>query len=175
MNNSTYQLGHDLFNNYVPKNVQNGNNIVVQRRMSHLELAILPQLGHDDTKVPISQRDKSESAQLTIFYAGTVHVYDNIHVQKAESIMNLTPESCSQLISASINAKEIKPTQKSQVPPVYKFQEDLPIARRKSLKRFFDKRHNRIISKHPYASPECDDQSGNDNLKGEKKLFPSSM
>lgn len=36
--------------------------------------------------------------------------------------MNLAHESCSQLISGSINAKEIKPTQKSQVPPVYKFQ-----------------------------------------------------
>ncbi|KAG5625688.1 hypothetical protein H5410_010906 [Solanum commersonii] len=130
--------------------------------MSNLELAILPQLQHDDTKVPVLPREKSESQQLTIFYVGIVHVYDNIPVQKAESIMNLARENCSQLISGSTyNAKEIKPTQKSQV---YKFQADLAIARRKSLKRFFEKRHNRIISKHPYASPECDhDQSGNWN------------
>lgn len=35
-----------------------------------------------DTKVPVSQSDKSKSEQLTIFYAGIVHVYDNITVQK---------------------------------------------------------------------------------------------
>lgn len=112
---------------------------------------------HDDTKDPVSQRVTSESEQLTIFYAGIVHVYDNISVQKAESIMNLASENC--------NAKEIKPTQKSQVPHhVYKFQAELPIARRKSLKRFFEKRHSRITSKQPYASPECDhDQSENWN------------
>ncbi|WMV12380.1 hypothetical protein MTR67_005765 [Solanum verrucosum] len=148
MNNSTDELAHDLLNKYV-------HNIVGQRRMSNLELAILPQLGHDDTTALVSQRDKSESEQLTIFYAGVVHVYDNISVQKAESIMILARENC--------NAKEIKPTQKSQAPHhVYKFQADLPIARRKSLKRFFEKRHDRIISKQPYASPACDhDQSGN--------------
>ncbi|TMW87899.1 hypothetical protein EJD97_019299 [Solanum chilense] len=154
MNNSVDQLAHDLFNKYVQKG---NNSIVVQRRMSNLELAILPQLGHDDSKDPVSQRVTSESEQLTIFYAGIVHVYDNISVQKAESIMNLASENC--------NAKEIKPTQKSQVPHhVYKFQAELPIARRKSLKRFFEKRHNRITSKQPYASPECDhDQSENWN------------
>ncbi|XP_015164997.1 protein TIFY 3A-like [Solanum tuberosum] len=92
---------------------------------------------HDDTKALVSQRDKTESEQLTIFYAGVVHVYDNISVQK--SIMILARENC--------NAKEIKPTQKSQVPHhVYKFQADLPIARRKSLKRFFEKRHVRPIT-----------------------------
>lgn len=42
MNNSTDQLAHDLFNKYVQKG---NNSIVVQRRMSNLELAILPQLG----------------------------------------------------------------------------------------------------------------------------------
>ncbi|KAK4739595.1 hypothetical protein R3W88_003292 [Solanum pinnatisectum] len=172
MNNSPDELAHDLLNKYVPKKVQKGKNIVVQRKMSHLELAILPQLGHDDTKVPVSQKDKSESEQLTIFYAGTVHVYDNILVQKAESIMNLARENRSQLISGSTyNAKEIKPTQKSHV---YKFQADLSIARRKSLKRFFEKRHNRIISKHPYTSPECDhDQSGNWNDTKKISMTPA--
>ncbi|KAF3648362.1 putative protein TIFY 3A-like [Capsicum annuum] len=140
--------------------------------MSNLELAILPKLVHDDdTKLPVSQREKGESEQLTIFYAGIVHVYDNIPAEKAESIINLARESCSQL-SGSTVAKEIKSTHKSQVPSVCKFQADLPIARRKSLERFFEKRHNRITSKQPYASPaitqsedKCDDEStGNDNL-----------
>ncbi|KAF3685703.1 putative protein TIFY 3A-like [Capsicum annuum] len=134
--------------------------------MSNLELAILPKLVHDDdTKLPVSQREKGESEQLTIFYAGIVHVYDNIPAEKAESIINLARESCSQL-SGSTVAKEIKSTHKSQVPSVCKFQADLPIARRKSLERFFEKRHNRITSKQPYASPaitqsedKCDDES----------------
>ncbi|XP_060169224.1 protein TIFY 3B-like [Lycium barbarum] len=186
MNDSTDQLSQlalDLFGKYVPKKIQKsiiGNTIGSQRRMSNLESAILPQLGHD-MRPPDSQRGKSKSEQFTIFYAGTVHVYDNIPVEKAESIMNLARES-SQL-SGSTNAKyppkEIKTTQKSQVPSACKFQADLPIARRKSLKRFFEKRRKRIISKHPYASlartqheHECDDQSGNDNLKEKEKLLP---
>lgn len=40
---------------------------------------------HDDTKDPVSQRVTSESEQLTIFYAGIVHVYDNISVQKVST------------------------------------------------------------------------------------------
>lgn len=36
--------------------------------------------------------------------------------------MNLARECCSQLISGSTNAKEIKPTQKIQVPLTFKFQ-----------------------------------------------------
>ncbi|XP_009801530.1 protein TIFY 3B-like [Nicotiana sylvestris] len=143
------------------------------RRMSALELAILPGIMHD-TQLPVSQREKSESEQLTIFYAGIVHVYDNLPVEKAQSIMDFARESS--LFSGSTNVKfppkEAEPTQISQVPFACKFQAELPIARRKSLKRFFEKRHNRIISKHPYASPvitqhedECDDQSGNYSLK----------
>ncbi|MCD7466339.1 hypothetical protein HAX54_002949 [Datura stramonium] len=134
--------------------------------MSGLELSILPQLRHDDTKLTVSQREKPESEQLTIFYAGTVHVYDNIAVEKAESILNLALESSN--LSAPINAKEIKQTQKSQLPSACMFQADLPIARRKSLKRFFEKRHNRIISQHPYASSECVDRSGNDKFEGKR-------
>ncbi|PHU10216.1 hypothetical protein BC332_22076 [Capsicum chinense] len=175
MNDSTDQLVLDLFSKHAPKKVQKGNNnniIGCLRRMSNLELAILPKLVHDDdTKLPVSQREKGESEQLTIFYAGIVHVYDNIPAEKAESIINLARESCSQL-SGSTVAKEIKSTHKSQVPSVCKFQADLPIARRKSLERFFEKRHDRITSKQPYASPaitqsedKCDDEStGNDNL-----------
>ncbi|KAJ8529765.1 hypothetical protein K7X08_036600 [Anisodus acutangulus] len=182
MNDSTDQLSQvalNLFYKYVPKKVQKGiigNNIGSQRRMSNLELAILPELRHH-IQLPVSQREKSESEQFTIFYAGTVHVYDNIPVEKAEYIMNLARESS--LLSGSTNAKfppkEAKTTHKSQVPSACKFQADLPIARRNSLKRFFQKRNNRIISKHPYAYPaitQCDDQSGNDSLKEKEKLPP---
>ncbi|CAN4110723.1 unnamed protein product [Withania somnifera] len=173
MNDSTDELALALFNKYIPKKVQGNNNMGSQRGMSKLELAILPKVQHDDRKLPVSHRDKSESQQLTIFYAGTVYIYDNIPVEKAECIMNLARESS--LLSGSTNAKfppkEAKPTRKVQVPPACKFQADLPIARRKSLKRFLEKRHNRIISKHPYASPAItqpedkhDDHSENDSL-----------
>ncbi|KAJ8572634.1 hypothetical protein K7X08_009145 [Anisodus acutangulus] len=145
--------------------------------MSDLELAIFPQLGHH-IQLPVLQREKSESEHFTILYAGTVHVYENIPVEKAQSIMNLALESS--LLSGSTNAKfsakEAKQTQKSQVPSACKFQADLPLQKRKSLKRFIEKRLTRIISKHPYTFPaitqredECDDQSGTDSLKEKRR------
>ncbi|KAH7516791.1 hypothetical protein FEM48_Zijuj10G0172200 [Ziziphus jujuba var. spinosa] len=91
---------------------------------------------------PISE-NLQESAPLTIFYNGTVSVFD-VPRDKAEGILKIAFErGCKAVESATANAKSPLPSCEQQQLLDPDLNGDLPIARRKSLQRFLEKRKER--------------------------------
>ncbi|CAI9103771.1 OLC1v1002319C1 [Oldenlandia corymbosa var. corymbosa] len=115
----------------------------VSRPPSLLERSLLPGLKTDARPSSPTFGECPETAQMTIFYAGTINVYDNIPADKAYAVMVLAgrcylavkspPKSNSLSLG---NAKEDL---------------DLPLARQQSLRRFLEKRRDRVSNKSPYA------------------------
>lgn len=118
---------------------------------------------------------ESEVAQMTIFYAGQVIVFNDFPASKAKEVMDLASKARSQnyfsTSSASNSAQTavestnlippLRPPQHmvvpnysnngNQRPPAPIGSSDLPIVRRNSLHRFLDKRKDRIVARAPYA------------------------
>ncbi|KAG4929537.1 hypothetical protein AAZX31_17G046500 [Glycine max] len=99
-----------------------------------------------------------KAAQLTIFYAGQVVVFDDFPAEKLEEIMSLAGKGISQSQNTSAcahthnqqgNHPSFVPNVSPQAPsrPIVC---ELPIARKVSLHRFLSKRKDRIASKAPY-------------------------
>jgi len=76
-----------------------------------------------------------ERAPLTIFYGGKMVVFDDFPAEKAEELMQL---------AGSGNAAAAALAQPSLT--------DMPIARKASLKRFLEKRKNRLTAGDPYPA-----------------------
>ncbi|KAK6147623.1 hypothetical protein DH2020_018535 [Rehmannia glutinosa] len=127
-----------------------------------------PAAGRDETLA----KPQPETAQMTIFYAGQVIVFDDFPADKAKEIMTLASKSSAaqnrpiaafpplhvaQSPAESTNSvPQIVPTfgilerpHHSAQPPL---DSDLPIARKNSLARFLEKRKDRIIANAPYPA-----------------------
>ncbi|XXG81639.1 hypothetical protein AAC387_Pa09g2221 [Persea americana] len=121
----------------------------------------------EDSRNGADMRPKAvelEKAQMTIFYGGKVHVFNDFPADKAREVMqfavtggpqqpgnerrNLPPtnntNTKTSFASASVPAASSNPTQPNVLGS------DLPIARKVSLHRFLEKRKERISSKGPY-------------------------
>ncbi|KAJ8464233.1 hypothetical protein OPV22_026785 [Ensete ventricosum] len=113
---------------------------------------------------------EQERNQLTIFYGGKVMVFDNFPAKKAKELLQLASKGSS---------TAQKPNHLSRT--VQRNLSYLPIARKASLQRFFEKRKDRISARAPYhvaASPETvnpvkQEKSGSWLGLGPQFSFPS--
>ncbi|RVW75886.1 Protein TIFY 3B [Vitis vinifera] len=133
------------------------------RLSSLLEQELLPGLRCDNI-ISDSSDDKFPGAQLTIFYAGTINVYDHITMDKVQTILHFARESSSPTNSEAMKIPKkdptIAPSHPSGLPSSADYKlvifdtlaNDFPIARKSSLQRFLEKRRDRITSRSPYAS-----------------------
>ncbi|XP_031474321.1 protein TIFY 9-like isoform X1 [Nymphaea colorata] len=98
------------------------------------------------------------TAPLTIFYNGTVSVF-NVPSDMAEKLIKLaangksTPAEPPAVPARSTPPGSAPAAQADVGNTLNKLSQDLPIARRKSLQRFLEKRKDRLSSTLPYEQP----------------------
>ncbi|TKV97867.1 hypothetical protein SEVIR_9G522600v4 [Setaria viridis] len=98
-------------------------------------------------------KEPAERAPLTIFYGGKMVVFDDFPAEKAEELMHL---------AGSGNAAAAGQNALGQ-PSLT----DMPIARKASLKRFLEKRKNRLTAGDPYPVAATESMSSKAAVKEE--------
>lgn len=92
------------------------------------------------------ERRDPEKTQLTIFYGGTVVVFDDFPAEKTDELMQLAG-SCNLPAASDVSAAAAVVFQNALGQPCLP---DMPIARKASLQRFLEKRKNRLAERDPY-------------------------
>uniref|UniRef100_A0A0E0K9N7 Protein TIFY n=1 Tax=Oryza punctata TaxID=4537 RepID=A0A0E0K9N7_ORYPU len=90
------------------------------------------------------RKEITEKAQLTIFYGGSVVVFDDFPAEKAGELMKLAGSRDS--TAAVSDAGDAAACHLSPGQPCLP---DMPIARKVSLQRFLEKRKNRLVAAEP--------------------------
>jgi len=173
-----------------PVAVSTRNSPPMSRNLSSMDL--FPQqsgfgcgVSKDDSSV---SKAEPETAQMTIFYAGRVIVFNDLPADKAKEVMLLASKGSSHSnptilaptpVQKPSEVTNLIPTSTSPVVPNFgnnviqdgpqqppqPIVNDLPIARKASLTRFLEKRKDRITARAPYqtsnsvASPSKPDES----------------
>ncbi|KAK4740740.1 hypothetical protein SAY87_024328 [Trapa incisa] len=138
----------------------------------NVQLNALP---HLPVYVPVPRPDnaaeidgKVDTAPLTIFYNGTVSVFD-ISPDKAEDILKFVAEMGSKVTDAeNKNASSPSNDQQQFLGPLGG---DLPLFRRKSLQRFLEKRKERLTSTSPYAFDSYSERAFGKKAGGDELHF----
>ncbi|XP_008778980.2 protein TIFY 10a-like [Phoenix dactylifera] len=134
-------------------------------------MELFPQsAGFGDVARKTSVVREPEKGQLTIFYGGRVLVFDHFPAEKAEDLMQMASKGSSNAQNFGYAPPSAKATQalahpnglrkENPVPsavarghaqkPAQPYVSDLPIARKESLRRFLEKRKDRVNAKAPY-------------------------
>jgi len=113
---------------------------------------------------------EKEKHQLTIFYAGKVLVFDNFPAEKANDLMQMAGKGASVsqnsglLPSPAVAAVNVTDSTKVAAVPAapiplvsaQKYAADIPQTPKASLRRFLEKRKDRLSAKAPYQSSPSD-------------------
>ncbi|CAN6289181.1 unnamed protein product [Urochloa humidicola] len=109
---------------------------------------------------------EKEKRQLTIFYAGKVLVFDDFPAEKAKDLMQMAGKGASVSQNSAVlpspapatvtDSAKVAAVPAAPIPVVsaQKNAADIPQAPKASLRRFLEKRKDRLVAKAPYqASP----------------------
>ncbi|GAB2218205.1 hypothetical protein Droror1_Dr00001424 [Drosera rotundifolia] len=125
-------------------------------------------VGFYDETIPKSALTGTASPQMTIFYNGQVIIYNDVSADKVKEILELASKGsalrnavgvagqpmglASPVVGSNVSAPVL--TNRMKV-------SDLPIVRKASLHRFFEKRKDRLSAKAPYTlnNPTADHKS----------------
>ncbi|KAG8073704.1 hypothetical protein GUJ93_ZPchr0006g42934 [Zizania palustris] len=106
------------------------------------------------------RKETSKSPQLTIFYGGSVAVFDDFPADKADELMKLVAGSFDSA-AAEVDAGAAAACHPS-LP-------DMPIARKVSLQRFLQKRKNRLVATESFPSASPPESEKEESSKRAKK------
>ncbi|KAK1438120.1 hypothetical protein QVD17_03923 [Tagetes erecta] len=112
------------------------NGFVANKSFNSLHLQTLPVYNNDCGDANMT----TTAPSLTIFYNGTVSVYD-VSPNQADNIMKLA-ESVNSVTKTVFEPSGNVKSENNK---------DLPLSRKKSLKRFLEKRKERQVAISPYA------------------------
>lgn len=114
-------------------------NEFIQHQLPHVQR--INQSGNAEAGSKSSAISTTKVAQLTVFYAGTVCIFEDVPEDKARDVMLLAAGSAGE--QSCVNATRKSRLSTTPVKPLTRPQAELPFARKASLTRFLKKRKDR--------------------------------